>query len=159
MSDVKDIIEIVKKSIELENKIVKRAKKTVEDMKNPLIKELILGIALDSEKHANMLQGLIDLLENKTPYIDQEEKDTIGDDINDHIAMEREAINQYSKLVEKVDKREMKMILNYLIEDEKRHHNLLKRIQKWIVEAQTMTEEEWWDIMWKDTLFHGSPMG
>ena len=155
----KALVSTFNKGITLENKIIERAKKTADDIKNPFIKELILGIAFDSEKHANLLQSLIDLIESKTPYLSEEERDTIGKDVNDHILMEREAIVTYQGLADKVSKREMKLILNYLVEDEKRHHELLKKIQNWIVESQTFSEEEWWDLMWKDTLFHGSPMG
>ncbi|MHA1410067.1 MAG: ferritin family protein [Candidatus Odinarchaeia archaeon] len=151
--------EFLKEQIELENKIVETANQTVKDLKNPLIKELIMGIALDSKKHANLIQALIDLLESKTPFIDTEEKESIDSDIREHILLEKKAIATYEKLVKGVKIKEMRLILNYLIEDEKRHHHLLQRIQKLIVEAHTLTEEEWWDIMWKDTLFHGSPLG
>ncbi len=153
------IEKLLDEGIKLEEHIVKRAENTVKDVKNQLIKELVLGISLDSKKHANMLQSLKDLLESKTPFIDVEERDSLSKDINEHIKLESKAIEEYSKLLDRVDRREMKLILSYLIEDEKRHHQLLKRIEKWIIEAQTYTEEEWWDIMWKDALFHGSPMG
>ncbi|WEU41019.1 MAG: hypothetical protein OdinLCB4_003715 [Candidatus Odinarchaeum yellowstonii] len=145
--------------IRIEEHIVRKSETTIKDVKNPLIKELVLGISLDSKKHANLLQGLKDLLESRTPFIGVEERDTLSKDIKEHIKLEAKAIEEYSKLIDLVDKREMKLILSYLVEDEKRHHQLLKRIEKWIIEAQTYTEEEWWDIMWKDALFHGSPMG
>ena len=157
--DKAEIDKLLNEGIRLEETIVSRAERTVKDVKNPLIRELVSGIALDSKKHANMLQGLKDLLESKTPFIGVEERDTLSDDIKQHIKLESKAIEEYSKVLDRVDKREMQLILSYLIEDEKRHHQLLKRIEKWIIEAQTYTEEEWWDIMWKDTLFHGSPMG
>ncbi len=159
VDDKAGIEELLDKGIKLEEEIVSRAETTVKDVKNPLIKELVLGISLDSKKHANMLQGLKDLLESKTPFIGEEERETLTNDIKEHIRLESKAIEEYSKILDRVDKREMKLILGYLVEDEKRHHQLLKRIEKWIIEAQTYTEEEWWDIMWKDTLFHGSPMG
>jgi rubrerythrin len=159
VKDPKQLKKFLKDQITLEEKIVKMADKTVEDLKNPLIKELILGIALDSKKHANMIQALIDLMDSKTPFIDTKLKDTIDADIREHILLEKKAIETYEQLVKEVEIKEMKLILDYLIEDEKRHHHLLKRIQKIIVESQTLTEEEWWDIMWKDSLFHGSPLG
>lgn len=154
-----DIGKLLDKGIKLEQTIVDRSEKTAKDSKSPLIKELISGIALDSKKHANMLQGLKDLMASRTPFIGVEERNTLTEDIKDHIQLESKAIEEYTKLLDQTDKREMKLILSYLIEDEKRHHQLLKRIEKWIIEAQTYTEEEWWDIMWKDALFHGSPMG
>ena len=52
-----------------------------------------------------------------------------------------------------------KLLLNAILEDEKRHHGLLKQILEVLVKGETITEADWWDILWKDVPFHGSPGG
>jgi len=158
-SENEELFNFFKKQIELENKIVEMAKKTVQDIQNVLVKELILGIALDSEKHANLLEGAIELLKHTRPFIGPEERRKLAEDIKTHIKLEEEAIKTYQELVTKVEHDKLKLILNYLIEDEKRHHRLLTRIDHWIIEEESLTDEELWEIMWKDSVFHGTPGG
>jgi hypothetical protein len=43
--------------------------------------------------------------------------------------------------------------------DEKRHHELLKEILEILVKGETITESDWWDVLWKNVPFHGSPGG
>ncbi|MFX0052496.1 MAG: ferritin-like domain-containing protein, partial [Candidatus Hermodarchaeota archaeon] len=52
-----------------------------------------------------------------------------------------------------------KMIIKAILNDEIRHHTLLKKIHKMIVEKETITEQDLWDMSWKDSLFHGTPGG
>jgi len=53
----------------------------------------------------------------------------------------------------------MSSLLNAILEDEKRHHELLKRVLEILVKGETITEEEWWDVLWRNVPFHGSPGG
>ncbi|MGQ4833930.1 MAG: hypothetical protein ACP6IS_08530 [Candidatus Asgardarchaeia archaeon] len=51
-------------------------------MKNSLVvRELIRGIALDSSKHANLMRGLIGMLESKTPFLTEEQRDKLSENI------------------------------------------------------------------------------
>ncbi|MHA1239066.1 MAG: ferritin family protein [Candidatus Odinarchaeia archaeon] len=154
-----DLIKFFKKQIELENKIVETANKSASDVQNVLIKELIQGIALDSKKHASLLESAIELLEEHRPLIGPKERRALAEDIKTHIKLEEEAISTYQQLVKQVEHEKLKLILSYLIEDEKRHHRLLTRIDHWIIEEEAINEEELWDIMWKDSVFHGTPGG
>jgi hypothetical protein len=43
--------------------------------------------------------------------------------------------------------------------DEKRHHAMLKAVLEIIVRAETITEDEWWELLWEGAPFHGAPGG
>ena len=58
-----------------------------------------------------------------------------------------------------VKNEKIKLLLNAILEDEKRHHELLKRVLEILVKGETITEEEWWDVLWRNVPFHGSPGG
>ena len=155
----KKILEFLKEQIELEERIVKMAEKTVSKTENVLVRGMIRGIALDSKKHANLLNAMIGLLLSKTPFLSVQERKDIGESIKEHIELEEKAIETYTEMLKEVANKPMRLLLKYLIADEQRHHELLTRIDKEIVEAETFTEDDVWDIMWKDSVFHGSPGG
>ena len=79
--------------------------------------------------------------------------------IVDHMKLEEEAVKAYEEQLKIVDDKRIQLVLKYLVADEKRHHTLLKRIHEWIIQPQTLTEDDLWDMFWKDSLFHGSPGG
>jgi hypothetical protein len=45
------------------------------------------------------------------------------------------------------------------LEDEKRHHELLKMVLEILVRGEAITEADWWDLLWKNVPFHGAPGG
>ena len=148
-----------KEQIALEEKIVRMAKKSVEDTENQLVKYLIQAIAIDSNKHALLLSALVARLESKTPFIEEKKRDELGRDIQEHIEMEAKAIKTYTELIPKTDDPGSKQVLEYILDDEKRHHLLLTRLYELVIEKETLTEEDLWDLTWKDVPWHGGPGG
>ena len=73
--------------------------------------------------------------------------------------MEEQAVETYGKLAEQSDNDQVKTIAMMIREDEVRHHALLKELHKTVIEPETITEDDIWDILWKDTPWKGSPGG
>ncbi|MHA1447304.1 MAG: hypothetical protein ACTSSN_11470, partial [Candidatus Heimdallarchaeaceae archaeon] len=67
----KERIEFFTEQIEVEKKIIAAAQKAVKGLKNPLIREMILAVALDSQKHETMLKALLDRLTKPSPAIEE----------------------------------------------------------------------------------------
>ena len=149
----------LEEQIKLEEKIVRIAKKSVSDTKNQLVKNLIQAIAIDSNKHALLLNALLARIESKTPFIDEAKRDELGKDIKAHIEMEAQAIKTYSDLIPQTEDPGSKQVLQYILEDEKRHHRLLTKLYELVIEKETLTEEDLWDLTWKDAPWHGGPGG
>ena len=149
----------LEEQIKLEEKIVRIAKKSVNDTKNQLVKYLIQAIAIDSNKHALLLNAILARIESKTPFIDEAKRDELGKNIKAHIEMEAEAIKTITELIPEIEDPGSKQVLEYILEDEKRHHNLLTQLYKLIIEKETLTEEDLWDLTWKDVPWHGGPGG
>ena len=53
----------------------------------------------------------------------------------------------------------VKFLLNSVLSDEKRHHELLKQVLDIIVHGETITEDDWWKLLWENVPFHGAPGG
>ena len=125
------------------------------------VKVMILSVAIDSEKHKNMLTALLARLTSPTPAIDEKVSEEIAKVIQEHIELEAEAIKQYKEFLDSlccIDDKE-KIIIKEIYEDELRHHSLLKFIYKTIVQKETLIEEEMWDHLWTDAFTHGTPGG
>lgn len=73
--------------------------------------------------------------------------------------MEAELIKKISDILPTVENEKVKLLLTAILEDEKRHHMLLKAVLEIIVRGETITEEDWWEILWKNVPFHGAPGG
>jgi rubrerythrin len=149
----------LREQIELEEKIIKKAKASVKNTKNELVRYLIEAIAIDSNKHALLINAILARLESKTPFIDEKKRDQLGNDIMEHISLEAHAIKTYEELIPKTEDPGSKQVLEYILDDEKRHHHLLKRLYELVIEKETLTEEDLWELTWKDVPWHGGPGG
>jgi rubrerythrin len=146
------------KSIAFEEQIVESVNKSTDALQNLLLKELLRGVAFDSMKHALIFRAIIGLLEF-SPAISDEDNTVLNRDIKVHIENEEKAIKIYEEMLTKVDNEKIKFMLETIIADEHRHHELLKTISKFIIEKETIAEDEWFDYIYKYSLAHGAPIG
>lgn len=154
-----DTLEFIDRQIEMELSIIEIVKENVSKLGNAFIKDLLLGVSQDSQKHAALLKSLKKAVEGPTPFISEAERDKIARGIEKHIKMEENAVRTYQELADKSDNEQVKTIAMMIREDELRHHALLKELRKAVVEPETLTEDDIWDVLWKDTPWHGSPGG
>ncbi len=159
MSAETHLVKFLKEQVKLERRIVRVARASVKNTRNKLVRYLIEGIAIDSRKHALLLSALLAHVEGRTPFISEEKRNQLGDTIRDHIRLEAQAIETYSVLIPKTTDPAVKQILQSILEDERRHHQLLQQIFHLVIEKETLTEEDLWELTWKDVPFHGAPGG
>lgn len=157
--DKDQTLEFIDSQIDLEMRIIKIVEENVSQLGNAFIKDLLLAISQDSNKHAALLKSLRRAVEGPTPFISERERDKIRNGIQQHIDLEAKAIETYQELADKTDSDQVKTIAMMIREDELKHHALLKELHKAVVEPETLTEEDIWELLWKDTPWHGSPGG
>jgi len=153
------LIEFMKRQIQIENEIVTSLNNGVADIKNAPVKAVLKGISLDSVKHAELYAAAIRLLTNVSTALNQENLDAQRELVEKHIEMEAELIKKLEKMVPAIENNKVKFLLNTIFMDEKRHHAMLKTILESIVRAETITEDEWWETLWEGSPFHGAPGG
>ncbi len=73
--------------------------------------------------------------------------------------MEAELIKKLEKVVPTLENKKVKFLLNSILADERRHHAMLKVVLEIIVKGETITEDDWWELLWKNVPFHGAPGG
>ena len=159
MSSKDELVEFLKEQVKVENKIVNSLNKSLPEIDNPTVKGVLKGVSLDSVKHAEMYASAVRLMTTVSKAMTQENLDKQKDLVERHIQMEADLIKKISKILPTVKDNKVKLLLSAILEDEKRHHVLLKQILEILVKGETITEADWWDIIWKDVPFHGSPGG
>ena len=159
MNSKDELINFMKAQIKVENEIVDSLNSALVDVKNPPVKGVLKGISLDSVKHAEMYAAATELLTSVPQALSQEHLDKQKALVEKHIRMEAELIKKISKVLPSVENKKVKLLLNAILADEKRHHGLLKMVLEILVRGETITEEDWWDLLWKNVPFHGAPGG
>jgi bacterioferritin (cytochrome b1) len=79
--------------------------------------------------------------------------------VKKHIQLEVDVIQKLGEIIPLVQNEKVKLLLNAILEDEKRHHDLLQKVLNILVKGETITDKDWWDVMWENVPFHGTPGG
>ena len=153
------LIEFMKKQILVENEIVNSVTQGTKNVKNPPVRAILKGISLDSMKHAELYASAITLMTTVSQALNQENLDEQRALIEKHIAIEADLIKKLEKELPTVENKKAAFLLNAILMDERRHHAMLKQVLEVIVKAETITEQQWWDMLWEGSPFHGAPGG
>jgi hypothetical protein len=154
-----ELVNFINEQIKIEMEIVNSLNKGLFDFMNPAVKGSLKGISLDSIKHAEMYEAAVKLLTSVPQALTQAQLDGQKKLIEKHIRIEAKLIKRISVMIPNIKNDKVTLLLNAILEDEKRHHRLLKEVLNILVKGETITENEWWDILWKNVPTHGSPGG
>jgi bacterioferritin (cytochrome b1) len=159
MSAHDELLEFMKRQIVIEKEIVESLNKGVVNIKNPPVKGVLKGISLDSVKHAELYAAAVSLLTDVSQALKQENLDEQKALVEKHIKMEADLIKKLEKIMPTIENTKVRFLLESILADERRHHALLKKVLEIIVHGETITEADWWKMLWEDVPFHGSPGG
>ena len=159
MSSDNELVEFMKRQIIIEKEIVDSLNKGIADIKNPPVKGVLKGISLDSVKHAELYSAAVTLLTKVSTALKQENLDEQRALVEKHIQMEAELIKKLEKIMPTIENRKVQFLLDSILTDERRHHALLKTVLEIIVHGETITEADWWKMLWENVPFHGAPGG
>ncbi|MBL7079789.1 hypothetical protein ISS39_05645 [Candidatus Bathyarchaeota archaeon] len=148
MSD--ELVRFLKGMVKEEEEIVRSVESAVGDLKNFAVRSVLRGISYDSLKHAEMYRSAGELLSEPRPALDEGQLDVQRSLVARHIAMEERVIERLEEMIPGVENEKVSFILNAIIEDERRHHRVLKRVEELLIKGETVTEEDWWDAAFGD---------
>lgn len=130
------LIKLLETQLTLENESAIALRKEMKDIDHPGIKILFEICAADSTKHASIVQMLLDTLEKEEPSREEAEEKTYVstwkqrnqglEAIKLHIEREKKMIELLKDQILATDDKTLKIILKFIVEDEKRHHKILK---------------------------------
>jgi len=148
MSD--KLLKFMENQISLENKIVKSIKDSADKIDNEAVSTALLGISLDSKKHAMMYRSAISLMTTSSAALNQEQLDLQKKVVNDHIKMEEAVIKELEKMLPSIESEKVELLLKAILQDVVRHHTLLKSLSEILIRGVAVTEGDWWDAVWGD---------
>ena len=159
MSSKDELVALFKSQIKIEKTIVDSVAEGLVDIKNPAVKGVLKGISLDSTKHAEMYSSAINLLTSIPQALTEGNLDKQRELVEKHIRLEAEIIKKLREVIPSVKNEKVKLLLDAILADEKRHHALLKKVLDILVRGETITDNDWWDVIWENVPFHGAPGG
>jgi len=159
LSSTDELVNLFKKQIKVEQTIVESVKEGLTEIENPAVKGVLKGISLDSMKHAEMYASAINLLTSVPPALTEGNLNKQRELVKKHVRLEAEIIETLKKAIPSIQNKKVKLLLNAILSDEKRHHALLQKVLEILVKGETITDDEWWDVMWENVPFHGTPGG
>jgi rubrerythrin len=159
LSSNDELVALFKNQIKTEKTIVNSVTEGLVEIKNPAVKGVLKAISLDSTKHAQMYSSAINLLTSVPQALTEENLDKQKALVEKHIQLEAEVISRLQEVLPSVQNEKVKLLLNAILSDEVRHHALLKKVLDILVRGETITDADWWDVMWENVPFHGTPGG
>ena len=159
MEKIKDLLDFLNNQITVENEIVASLEKALVDLKNPAVKGVLKGVSLDSVKHAELYSAALTLLTEASTALNQGNLDEQRELVKKHIEIEAKLIKVLQEKIPKIENEKVVFLLKAILEDECRHHAMLKMVLEIIVHGETITEADWWKMLWENVPFHGAPGG
>lgn len=130
-------LDMLKEQKAFEDETVKRLTPMYNSTKNPLVRFLVHRIMLDTMKHSDTYQTLIDL--NTRALIGEIERKTMTEELSTHIKEENRMLRQAKKISGSIEDKNFKQILEQIVEDERQHHGILQKL----FEMLKKEAEEW----------------
>ncbi|MGD8506624.1 MAG: ferritin-like domain-containing protein [Candidatus Bathyarchaeota archaeon] len=153
-----ELTEFLHEQEKLEEKIVKSVSKALGAIRNPVVEAVLKGISHDSSKHAEIYRSAAHII-TVAPAMTEGEFKHLEDVVRWHVENEEKIIERLREAIDKTANDRVKFLLESILADEKRHHDLLNMIMDIIVKGETITDQDWWDVIWKNAPFHGAPGG
>lgn len=119
-------IDMIKEQKAFEDETVKRLTPMYNSSKNPLVKFLVHRIILDTMRHSDTYQTLIDL--NTRALIGEIEMKAMTEELTTHINEENKMLKQATKIRGSIEDKNFKQILEQIVEDERQHHGILRKL-------------------------------
>jgi len=154
----KELVKFFREQAKLEEEIVKSVNKALKTTKNSVVKSVLKGMALDSSKHASIYRAAEQIV-HVAPALTESEFDQLRRVVKWHIENEDKVIKRLEDAVKRTENKRIRFLLQAIVADEKRHHQLLDAIMDIVVKGETITDDEWWEMLWKNVPFHGAPGG
>jgi rubrerythrin len=159
LSSNDELVTLFKNQIKIEKTIIASVTEGLVEIENQAVKGVLKGISLDSTKHAEMYSSAITLLTSVPQALTEWNLDKQRALVEKHIRIEAEIIEKLREVLPSVQNKKVKLLLTAILSDEVRHHDLLKKVLDILVRGETITDNDWWDVLWENVPFHGAPGG
>lgn len=121
-----DTLKLLNDQKAFEDETVKKLNPLYKATENPLVRLFVHQIILDSMRHSDTYQALIDL--NRRALLGETERKRMTEELADHIMNESRMMDKAVEITKFVKDTNFKRILERVVEDERRHHKILQEL-------------------------------
>lgn len=139
-----ELLDLLKKQQALERETVGSLTPLVQSTKNSVIRLFLNQLVLDSMKHADILQAIMDL--DTGAVVSGIDKHRMNSRLNTHIKGEEAMLRNIENIIGKVEDEKVLFLLKRMAADEKIHHKILEQLMKVIETIENIRDEDWWDL-------------
>ena len=137
------IIEQFREQKTREDEMANRLKTIYNSTMNPLVKLFVHWIILDTMKHSEIYQTLITLDSGSGAIVGDVEKDRMAKELTAHVSQEAEMLKRSEEIGDQIEDGRTKELFGIIIDDERRHHQLLVDLLWLIEKMDEMSRDEW----------------
>jgi rubrerythrin len=142
---MKEVIDLLKEQKKLELGHVEVLSESIKDLSHPMAKVILEAIIQDSRKHAAIAQALIDVGAGEIPTkmdMDMGPAVNLHQNIKLHVRVEQDMIKMLGEIDNLVKDDRVKAFIHYLIDEEKRHHQLLNELSN-LIDRDSVSIDEY----------------
>ncbi len=129
------LVRLVEEQVRIEEHFIESIEEELKNMHNVAAKLLLLETQKDSEKHALILKGILEVISKKdaTPLWEDllhsyVEKEVVRRNLEGHIKTEMKMFEQVNQVIKETTDEGIKLLLEHISEDEKKHHKILQTV-------------------------------
>jgi rubrerythrin len=126
-----EIIELLREQMKIEGRLVGLYENSAKELTSTPVRHLLHLINLDSRKHIDICHTAIDILQGRDVF--KEQKGALIKGLKEHAELEEDSIKRANTMLKSVwiyDNQALKVLIEKLRDDEKRHHNALKKLSE-----------------------------
>ena len=131
------LVQLIEQQIKVEENFVTMIDEQIKQMQNVAARLLLLETQKDSEKHAIILKGILEVINKKDirptwedvkdSYID---KEIVRRNLENHLKTETKMMDYINREIKMTKDEGIKLLLEHMISDERKHHEILQIIIK-----------------------------
>jgi len=135
----KDLMDMIRVQIKLEKTTARMIKELEETISNLTAKLFLAEMRFDTEKHAEILQTMWNLMKQVEPerlarkfwnietrdYVDALE---VRELLKSHVTVETRMLEHVNEEMKRTDDAAVKLLFKHIINDERKHHRILETI-------------------------------
>jgi len=144
-SKLKDLLDLLQEQKDLELSHVQTISESIRGLKHPMVRVVLEFIIHDSMKHAAIAQALIDVEAGAVPMkldVDLGPAVNLAQSIKQHVIVEQNMLELLEQIDDLVEDDRVQAFIDYLVEEEKRHHKLLKELSS-LLDRETVSLDEY----------------
>ncbi len=138
-----EVMKLVTAQLAFEKDHARELKPLVDSTENEIVKMFLSKIMLETTKHANMFQAMVDLDAGKIVWA--VDKDRMLEQLKYHLKTEMWMVENIKKILADIDDKRLKPFLEEILADELRHHQILERMIDFL-NSVDVTEQNWLDL-------------